>query len=56
MNIIKIYLILVFILQFIDYNKNIKNIILIINASLTEYKTVLMQINRKIKEKTFYII
>ena len=36
MNILKIYLMLVSVLQFINYNKNAEDIILITDISLTE--------------------
>ena len=40
-------------MQSINYDKDIENIILITDISLTEWETVLMQINKEIKKRHF---
>ena len=51
MNILKIYLMSVSVLQFIDYDENTEDIILAINVSLTEWEVILMQIDKKMKKR-----
>ena len=53
MNILKIYLMSASVLQFIDYNENTEDIILTTDVSLTEWRVVLIQINKEIKKRHF---
>ena len=50
-NILKIYLMLALVLQFINYNKNTEDIILATDVSLTEWEADLMQIDKKTKKR-----